>query len=136
MSIKGQKVGFIGGGNMGEALIKGLLAAELVPAEAIHASDVSIERLRALDQQYGVQLREDNAELVRQVDIVILAVKPQIMASVIRQIAPAVTRKKLLISIAAGVSTATIRAALGKDARLSARGGGPRTCCSSASPRR
>ena len=118
MSIKGQKVGFIGGGNMGEALIKGLLAANLVPPEAIHASDVRIERLRALDQQYGVQLREDNAELVRQVDIVILAVKPQIMATVVRQIASVVTRKKLLISIAAGVSTATIRAALGKDARL------------------
>ena len=118
MSIKGQKVGFIGGGTMGEALIKGLLAAELVPAEAIHASDVSIERLRALDQQYGVQLREDNAELVRQVDIVILAVKPQIMAPVVRQIASVVTRKKLLISIAAGVSTTTIRAALGHDARL------------------
>ena len=43
MSIKGQKVGFIGGGNMGEALIKGLLAANLVPPEAIHASDVRIE---------------------------------------------------------------------------------------------
>jgi pyrroline-5-carboxylate reductase len=118
VSIKGQKVGFIGGGNMGEALIKGLLAASLVPADAVHASDVRIERLRTLAQQYGVQLREDNAALVRDVDIVILAVKPQIMASVVRQIAPAVTRKKLLISIAAGVSTATIRAALGKDARL------------------
>ena len=118
MSIKGQKVGFIGGGNMGEALIKGLIAANLVPAEAVYASDVRIERLRALDQQYGVQLCEDNAELVRQVDIVILAVKPQIMAPVVRQIAAAVTRKKLLISIAAGVSTQTIRAALGKDARL------------------
>ena len=118
MSIKGQKVGFIGGGNMGEALIKGLLAAELVPATEVYASDVSLERLRSLDQQYGVQLREDNGALVRDVDIVILAVKPQIMAPVVRQIAPAVTRKKLLISIAAGVSTTTIRAALGKEARL------------------
>ena len=85
MSIKGQKVGFIGGGNMGEALIKGLLAASLVPADAVHASDVRVERLRTLAQQYGVQLREDNAALVRDVDIVILAVKPQIMASVARQ---------------------------------------------------
>jgi pyrroline-5-carboxylate reductase len=118
VSIKGRKVGFIGGGNMGEALIKGLLAANLVPPEAIYASDVKIERLRALDQQYGVQLMNDNAELVREVDIVILAVKPQILPAVARQIASAVTRKKLLISIAAGVSTTTIRAALGKEARL------------------
>jgi pyrroline-5-carboxylate reductase len=118
VTIKGQKVGFIGGGNMGEALIKGLIAANLVPPEAVYASDVRIERLRALDQQFGVQLCEDNLELVRQADVVILAVKPQIMAPVVRQIASAVTRRKLLISIAAGVSTATIRAALGKDARL------------------
>ena len=118
MSIKGQKVGFIGGGNMGEALIKGLVAANLVPPEAIYASDVRPERLRALEQQYGIQLLQDNAELVRQADIVILAVKPQIMAPVVRQISAAVTKKKLLISIAAGVSTLTIRAALGKDARL------------------
>ena len=118
MSIKGQKVGFIGGGNMGEALIKGLVSASLVPSEAIYASDVRLERLRALEQQYGVQLLQDNAEMVRHVDIVILAVKPQIMPPVLRQIAAAVTKKKLLISIAAGVSTTTIRAALGKDARL------------------
>ena len=118
MSIKGKKVGFIGAGNMGEALIKGLVAANLVRPEEIYASDVRLERLKALDQQYGIQLLADNAELVRQVDIVILAVKPQIMAPVIRQIASAVTKKKLLISIAAGVSTTTVRAALGKEARL------------------
>jgi pyrroline-5-carboxylate reductase len=118
VSIKGQKVGFIGAGNMGEALIKGLVAANLVPPEAIYASDVRIERLRTLEQQYGVRLLQDNAELIRQADVVILAVKPQIMAPVVRQISATVTRKKLLISIAAGVSTMTIRAALGKDARL------------------
>ena len=118
MTIKGKKVGFLGAGNMGEALIKGLTEAHLVPAEAIHATDVRLERLRELDRLYGIQIAADNVALVRQVDVVILAVKPQIMDAVLREIAPAVTRKKLLISIAAGVSTATIRAALGKDARL------------------
>jgi len=118
MTIKGKNVGFVGGGNMGEALIKGLLAANLVPAKAIHATDVRLERLKELDRQYGIQVSSDNAELVRHSDIVILAVKPQIMEPILKEIAPAVTRKKLLISIAAGVSTAKIRAALGKDARL------------------
>jgi len=118
MTIKGKKVGFVGAGNMGEALIKGLLAADLVPAEAVYVTDVRLERLKELDRQYGVQIAANNTELVRQVDVVLLAVKPQIMEPVLREIAPAVTRKKLLISIAAGVSTATIRAALGKDARL------------------
>ena len=118
MTIKGLTVGFIGGGNMGEALIKGLLGASLVPATAIHATDVRLERLKELDRQYGIQVSSDNADLVRHSDIIILAVKPQIMDSVLKEIAPAVTRRKLLISIAAGVSTAKIRAVLHKDARL------------------
>jgi pyrroline-5-carboxylate reductase len=118
VSIKGKKVGFVGAGNMGEALIKGLLAANLVPGEAIYASDPRRERLQALDKQYGIQLAADNVELISKTDVGILAVKPQIMASVLRQIAAAVTQRVLLISIAAGVSTATIRATLGKDARL------------------
>jgi len=118
MTIKGRSVGFVGAGNMGEALIKGLLAANLVPAEAIHATDVRLERLKELNRQYGIQVSSDNAELMRHADIVILAVKPQIMDAVLTEIAPAVTRRKLLISIAAGVSTAKIRAVLHKDARL------------------
>jgi pyrroline-5-carboxylate reductase len=118
MTIKGLTVGFIGGGNMGEALIKGLLGASLVPASAIHATDVRLERLKELDRQYGIQVSSSNADLVRHSDIVILAVKPQIMDSVLKEIAPAVTRKKLLISVAAGVSTAKIRTVLHKDARL------------------
>lgn len=118
MSLKGKKVGFIGSGNMGEALIKGLVSANVVPPEMIWASDVRLERLRELDQQYGVQLAPNNHDLVRQADVVIMAVKPQIMTPVLKEIAPVMTRKKLMISIAAGVSTARIHADLGKDARL------------------
>lgn len=118
MSIKGKKVGFVGAGNMGEALIKGLVAASVAPPEAIYASDTRLERLRALDRQYGIQLAPDNQELVRLVDVVIMAVKPQIMTPVLKEIAHVLTRRKLMISLAAGVSTGTIRAALGKEARL------------------
>ena len=118
MTLKGRTVGFLGAGNMGEALIKGLLAARLVPAQAIFATDVRPERLKELDRQYGIQVSSDNAELVKRADIVILAVKPQIMDAVATEIAPAVTRGKLLISIAAGVATDKIRARLPRDARL------------------
>src|SRR5262245_10920695 len=118
MSLKDKTVGFIGAGNMGEALIKGLVTANVLPAEAIRASDVRLERLKELDRLYGIQLAPTNVELVRHSDVVIMAVKPQIMTPVLREIAPAMTRKKLMISIAAGVSTAKIRAALGQDARL------------------
>src|SRR5262249_60697743 len=96
MTIKGRAIGFVGGGNMGEALIKGLLGASLVPASAIHATDVRLERLKELDRLYGIQVSSDNAELVRHADIVILAVKPQIMDAALKEIAPAVTREKPL----------------------------------------
>jgi pyrroline-5-carboxylate reductase len=118
MSIKGKRVGFIGGGNMGEALIRGLVGAKVVPAELIVATDVRAERTKHLAEQYGIGAHDDNARCVRDADVVILAVKPQIMADVLREIAPAVTPRHLLISIAAGVATPTIRAGLGKDARI------------------
>lgn len=118
MSVKGKKVGFIGSGNMGEALIKGLIEASVVPADAIYASDVRADRLKELDRLYGIQVVPDNAAVVRHADVVILAVKPQILAQVLAEIAPAVTKRTLLISIAAGVSTERLREGLGKDARL------------------
>jgi pyrroline-5-carboxylate reductase len=118
MTIKGQTVGFVGAGNMGEALIKGLVEANVVPAKSIHCGDVRRDRLIELERIFGIQVAADNNELIRRADVIILAVKPQIMEPVLREIAPAVTRQKLLISIAAGVSTAKMRGALNKDARL------------------
>ena len=118
MSIQGKRVGFIGGGNMGEALIRGLVGAQLVKPNLITATDVRPERCAQLAQQFGVTAHADNARCVRDADVVILAVKPQVMAAVLREIAPAVESRHLLISIAAGVATATIRGALGKDARI------------------
>lgn len=113
MSIKGKQVGFVGTGNMGEALIKGLIAAGVVPADLIHATDVRADYLGEIARRYGIRGEADNVMLVSKSDVVILAVKPQIMVPVLTEIAPAVTRKKLLISIAAGKSTAAIRDALG-----------------------
>lgn len=118
MSVKGKKVGFVGAGNMGEALIKGLVESSLVPAEAIVIADSRAARAQQIAEQYGVRAAGDNTALVREADVVILAVKPQIMAPVLREIMPALTNRPLLVSIAAGVSTATIQAVLGKYPRL------------------
>ncbi len=118
MSLKGKKVGFIGSGNMGEALIKGLTAANVVRGEMIWASDVRGDRLKEIAGTYGIKLAPDNLHLVREADVVIMAVKPQIMAPVLREIASVFSRRKLMISLAAGVSTESIRASLGKDGRL------------------
>lgn len=118
MSIKTKKVGFLGVGNMGEAIVKGLLRTGLVAADAIAATDVRRDRLEQMARQYGVRAMSSNVELVAWSDVIILAVKPQTMAAVLKEIAPAVDASKLLISIAAGVPTKLIRDQLGKSARL------------------
>src|SRR5947208_1869486 len=118
MSVKGKKVGFVGAGNMGEALIRGLVESNLVPGDKILVADERADRERQLADQFGVKAVADNAALVRGADVVILAVKPQIMAPVLREIMPALTNRPLLISIAAGVSTATIQSILGTYPRL------------------
>lgn len=118
MSIDGKRVGFVGAGNMGEALIKGLVAASLLPPADILASDVRAERVAELARRFGITAARDNREVVAGADVVILAVKPQIMTVVLTEIAPAVSRRQLLISIAAGVATATLRKTLGDDVRL------------------
>jgi pyrroline-5-carboxylate reductase len=118
MGVKGKKVGFVGGGNMGEALIRGLVESNLVPSDAIVVTDVRADRTRQLADQYGVRALDGNAALVREADVVILAVKPQIMSAVLREVLPALTGRPLLISLAAGVSTPTIHSILGKYPRL------------------
>jgi len=118
VSIKDKKVGFLGAGNMGEAIIKGLLQAGLVPASSIAATDARPDRLEQMTKQYGIRAAASNTTLVAEADLVILAVKPQIMGAVLKEIAGAVDRSKLLISVAAGVPVASLRDGLGRPARL------------------
>jgi len=118
MSVKGKRIGFLGCGNMGEALVKGLVEASVVSAGALMASDSRTDRLADLERRYGVRIAKDNVELARECDVVVLAVKPQIMAAVLTEVAPTLSRRQLVISIAAGVATATIRKEVGKDIRL------------------
>ena len=118
MSVKGKKVGFVGGGNMGEALVRGLVESNVVPGDKILLADVRADRVRQLADQYGLHAVTGNAALVSEADVVILAVKPQVMAPVLRETLPALGRRPLLISLAAGVSTATITSVLGTYPRL------------------
>ncbi|MHC4288857.1 MAG: pyrroline-5-carboxylate reductase [Planctomycetota bacterium] len=95
-------IGFIGGGNMAQAILEGILKAGLFEKDAVWVSDVRPDRLDELNAQYGVRGTADNVELTQHADVVVLAVKPQVMADVLVGIAGT-----------AGITTEVIKAKLG-----------------------
>jgi pyrroline-5-carboxylate reductase len=106
-------IGFIGAGNMAEALIKGVINANVCKPKYIFINDIRSDRLELLTRQYRVQAVANIAALAGQVDVLVLSVKPQNMADVLMTIESAVRHSTLTISIAAGVRVAEIAAALG-----------------------
>ncbi|MBS1128332.1 MAG: proC, partial [Nitrospirae bacterium] len=97
-----QKIAFLGGGNMAEALIKGMLAAGIAKPDRILVSDVSTERLEHLNKTYRIVVQRSNKDAAAQADIILLCVKPQIIDVVLSKIEPVADKEKLVISIAAG----------------------------------
>ena len=97
--------------------MRGLLKTGLIKPEDLFVTDVRRERLEELARLYGLHTLSDNALLVRRVDVAILAVKPQILAGVLQEVAPAISGR-LLISVAAGVATRTIRGHLPSGVKL------------------
>ncbi|HSQ68084.1 MAG TPA: pyrroline-5-carboxylate reductase [Polyangiaceae bacterium] len=105
-------LGFLGTGNMAGALIKGLLHSGTVTADRIVASDLKPERLALLTETHGIRTTQDNHALVRDVDVLVLAVKPQAIDKVLSSIALDVHERHLVISVAAGVTLAALEAKL------------------------
>ena len=118
--MKSTKLVFLGAGNMAEALCKGILAAELRRPEEVVLTDVRPERLEELSARYGVETSQENAAAVAGAGTVFLCVKPQQMPEVLQALAAAGVDPggPLWVSIAAGVSTASIEAVLGAGARV------------------
>jgi len=102
----GKKIGFIGAGNMGEAMINGLIRSGLSEPKEIWASDVRKPRLRRLKDTYGINITGENTDAFSRADIVILAVKPQHMNGVLhglsRSFPHTIKGVKLIMSVAAG----------------------------------
>jgi pyrroline-5-carboxylate reductase len=115
--LSDKKIAFIGGGNMAEALIKGLIAGGAAKPDHILVTDVSVDRLAHLHTAYGV-MQKGNVEAAREADIIILCVKPQVIDRVLVEIAPVVDDRKLVISIAAGIMIAKIEKALKESAHV------------------
>jgi pyrroline-5-carboxylate reductase len=114
--LRQSTIGVIGAGVMGEAMIAGLLERRLVEPSAIVASHPRADRRKELETHAGLRTVAGNAEAAREADVVVLAIKPQLLRRVLPELKGALRHDALLISIVAGAPTAAISAGLGHKA--------------------
>ena len=115
--LKGKKIAIIGGGKMGSIIAQGLISRKIISGKDITVTDIDAARLKFISQM-GMQTSGKNKETAKNADVVILAVKPQNMAQTLKEIAPAVSKSKLVISIAAGITTSFVEGYLAKGVRV------------------
>jgi pyrroline-5-carboxylate reductase len=108
-----ETIGFVGSGNMAEALINGVLKAGVYRPGKVYVSDIRPERIEYLREHYGVRPATSNADLASKVDILVLSVKPQNMTTALEDIKDSIDGEVLVISIAAGIKTPRIASVLG-----------------------
>jgi pyrroline-5-carboxylate reductase len=113
-----KKLGFVGAGNMARALVKGVLASGLHRPSEIWVTDTLADARRLMRRRHGVRSAGDNRELVRGSEIVVLAVKPQVLPAVLDECRVEASRRQLFISIAAGVTLRRLETGLGDGARV------------------
>jgi pyrroline-5-carboxylate reductase len=105
----------IGSGVMAEAMIAGLLRGALVAPGQVIASHPRGERREALEREYGIRTVADNLDAVREADVVVLGIKPQMLNKVGREIGPELRRGQLVLSVLAGATTTALTGILGHD---------------------
>lgn len=116
--LRNKKIAIIGTGNMGEAIIGGIIASKAALPKNIICSDIRSDRLDLVKSQYGVAATKSNLKAVKASEILIYSVKPQSMAATLKETASQLDISKLIISIAAGVPLAAIASYIKKDLRL------------------
>ena len=113
-----ERIGFIGGGKMAEALAKGIINASLSSVDKIIASDVDKKRCQILEKDTGIKTTQENKKITSESDIIILAVKPNIIGSILKELRNDITPRHLVVSIAAGIPLDFIESALNKGCRV------------------
>lgn len=116
--LNNKKITIIGTGNMGEALVGGLIVSQSSKPKNIICSDIRQDKLDQVKSKFKVRTTTNNLKAVAEADIIIFAVKPQIMAATLVETAAKLDMSKLVISIAAGVPLAAMEACINKDLRL------------------
>lgn len=113
MELKDKRICFVGAGNMANAIVGGLVQKGL-PASNITASAPSEDHLAQIKANWGIHISGDNVASVKQADIVVLSVKPQVLKQVCEDLSPSLTHQPLIISIAAGIELNSLSEWLGQ----------------------
>lgn len=108
------KIGFIGGGKMASAILKGIINSSLFKNDEIIVSDKNQASLDMLKNDFGINITSSNSDVVKNSEIVLFAVKPFVLRDVLEEIKPFITEKNTVLSIAAGISISTIEEIIGK----------------------
>ena len=116
--MKNYNIGFIGCGKMAGAIIKGIIKSGFIPADKVLASKSSPERLKEVSNRLGVDVILDNKLLVQNSDVIFIAVKPNQVEDVLNEIKSQITQEKLIVSVAAGVTTSFIENILPQKTRV------------------
>ncbi len=112
-----ERIGFIGGGKMAEALIKGVLSAKLGSTDKIIVSDVDKKRCQILEEETGIKTTQENDKVISGAEIIILAIKPNVMGKILEELKGNITSGHLVVSIAAGIPLNFIESLLNEGCR-------------------
>jgi pyrroline-5-carboxylate reductase len=116
--FKGEKIAIIGGGKMGSIIAQGLFEQKIFSKRDITVTDIDSDRLDFIRSTMGLKVSHDNINSAKNADIIIIAVKPQNMAAALNEFGSVIDSSKIVISIAAGITTSFIEASLPKGARV------------------
>ena len=112
------KLGFIGCGNMAQAMITGILTQKVVNPEELIVSNPREEKTAKLREKFGILTTTDNKKVAKESEILVLSVKPQVYPEVIKEIKEEVSSDQIIVTIAAGVSMSATERQFGKETKI------------------
>lgn len=113
-----KRIGFIGTGNMGKAMIGGIVNSKLVPSSNVFVYDLDDNKLKALKHEFGVETLKSEEEVTTNSDILFIAVKPNIYDLVLEKIKKHITKEKIIVTIAAGKTIESVEAVIGEECKI------------------
>ena len=115
-----KKIGFIGAGNMGGAILGGIVNSGIIDNEHVIASAKSDKTLERIKNEYKVNVTKDSKEVARFADLIVVAVKPNVYDEVLEEIKDEIDKEKIVITIAAGKTIESVQKIIGTDKKITA----------------